>query len=946
MKTKILSLAILALLVANGAVYFATPQPLIQLHIVVSLSVLTGEACLIFMLLQYAGTLAQSTSVLVSNDKRKIPLSFKNFKVIDKNYVLLKQKLELSAAFIASLGRSTNERIDPLIANDKIGEALVAVQSEMRKIQAEEHKRKWITDGIAKFSEILRNKVSLNEYAYHIINNLVKYIGANQGALFIEFENDADGRYLEMAACYAYERRQYHQKKILAGEGLLGQCMLEKDMLFLKEIPKEYIKITSGLGQAVPRNIVVVPLVVNEKFYGAVELALFNVMEPHQVEFVKKIAESIAAEIASIKSLENTQKLLSESNVLAQELQMREEQMHLNLKKLAATQQEMEHKQMELTGVFSAIDSTLGTIEFDVHGNILRYNTIFQSFFGYSTVQLRSYTYKILLAENPELQWTKILDGETHAADVKAKSMRGDLLWLSVTFTPVRGIKGELIKVLCMVQDVTLKKNKEREFQRLSLVANNTDNSVIITDKDGITEYVNAGFTKMTGYAPHEIIGRKPGDLLQGPLTDKETIQKLSNAITEQHSVYEEILNYNKNGDTYWVSVAINPVKNEQGLVVNFISIQANITHTKIRALDFTQKMDALSRANAIIEIDADGNIIDINKNYLDILGYTKEELVGRPYNLITRHNTVYSKIVSKINEGGIQSGVYSRYDKAGNRHFFKLTDYPVYDYYGNIKTIIEFGMDVTNEKRLEVEAEKKRSELNSYLAAINNTIASAEFDLEGNFISGNDIFLKVTGLSATDAGKHITKTDMPTQLMWDNLKEGKFFAGEFTILNKDDDELWLTGTFNPICTTAGEVDKIMMLAQFTTQEKEKLNDLNTMVHALKATLPVVELNESLSCKTANEKFLKMFGVSRLEIRNKNLYDFIDKSYHQFIQTVSSEMLTRDFTSIKLPVKCGDESIVYEVSLSISRKLNGSVSKLILIFIREVEEELSVRVAV
>lgn len=948
MKTKILGISLFVLTLVNAVLYFGATQHSLWVYASVSLVVSLSIILFVGVGLIYVRNLTKNTNAIVTGKSNSVQLSFDNINQVEQNHSIIKKKLELSASYIASLGQlDKTTAMDPLLANDSIGNALLKIEEEMRIIKEREDKHNWVTQGLAKFGEILRNKKELKEYASQIISNLVKYVGANQGALFIEFENEQDGRYLELAACYAYDRKQFQEKRIMEGEGLLGQCMLEKDIIFLTEIPKEYVKITSGLGYAVPRNIVVVPLLVNDQFYGAIELALFEVLQPHQIKFLKEVAESIASEISSIKSFEKTQRLLQESNVLANELQTREEEMRQNLEELAATQEEMARKQLELTGVFSAIDTTLGTAEFDAQGKLIRHNAITQSIFGYSSEQMTGMTYRFLLEENPKVKWSAIIGGVTRSADLKAKSKRGEEVWLSVTFTPVHDSNHNVVKVLCMIQDITEKKVKEQEFQRLSLVANNTDNSVIITDRNGLTEYVNSGFTKMTGFTPDEIIGKKPGELLQGPLTDKETIKKLSDAILGERPVYEEILNYNKRGETYWVSVGINPVKNEVGEVVNFIAIQADITQTKIRALDFTQKMEALSRANAIIEIDSDGNILDINKNYLDILGYDKEELVGKPYNLITRHNTVYAKIVTNIQERGIQSGVYSRYDKAGNRHCFKLTDYPVYDINGNIKKIIEFGMDVTNEKRLEIEAEKKRAELNSYLSAINNTIASAEFDLNGNFVSGNDIFLKITGFTSTDAGKHITKSDATTLLMWDNLKEGKFFSGEFTILDKEGKELWLTGTFNPISSSAGEQpDKIMMLAQFTTQEKEKLNDLNTMVNALKSTLPVVELNDSFSCKTANEKFLKMFGITRLDIRNKTLFDLVDPSYHQFISNVKDELLARDFSSLKVPVIKDNETLVFEASLSVSRRLDGSISKLILILIKESEEQVNVRVAV
>ena len=105
--------------------------------------------------------------------------------------------------------------------------------------------------------------------------------------------------------------------------------MLEKDFIFLTDVPKDYIRITSGLGFATPKNIVIAPLIFNNKFYGAIELALFDILKPYQLEFLKKVSVSIASEIGAMKTLEHTQTLLLESDELSKKLQTSEEEMKL-----------------------------------------------------------------------------------------------------------------------------------------------------------------------------------------------------------------------------------------------------------------------------------------------------------------------------------------------------------------------------------------------------------------------------------------------------------------------------------------------------------------------------------------------------------------------------------------------------------------------------------------
>jgi len=917
-------------------------------YVVTGLTIVTFSISLFILSnwMSYVKSLVAKSDQVLQYDKRDLRLSFANLERLKKNTDLIRDKFMASASIIADLTHP--ERIkstSALTGNDPISRALVTIREEMLKIKEQDERRAWITQGIARFGEILRNKTAIEEYGQTIISNLVTYVDASQGGLFIEYLDESNERYLKLTGCYAYGERKQTDSRIEEGQGLVGQCMLEKEFIIITDVPESYVKITSGLGEATPANLVVAPLIFKGTFCGVIELAFIHSVEPHQLEFLEKICESIASEIVSLKHVEHAEKLLGESNLLTRELQSREEIMKQNLEELAATQEEMSRKQIELTGVINAIDSTLATSEFDMLGNLTRHNANLEQFLKMTSHQLAGKNYTVITGKDDAGKlWNDILHNKIKAGDFKTTCGNGTDVWLSITFTPIANATGRPERLLCMIQNITQKKLKEKEFEKLSLVANNTDNSVIITDHQGFIEYVNEGFTKMTGYEAGEVLGKKPGSILQGPHTDVGTIKKLREQLALGVPIYEEILNYNKKGDSYWISLAINPVRDDDETISKFISIQADITSTKSRELDFHQKMQALSRSNAILELDRNGKLIDINDNYLDLLGYTREELVGHPYTILTKKDNIIEKMMNTIKSGGMQTGVFSRYHKNGNRHWMKLIDYPVLDLDGQLVKIIEFGVDVSNEKRLEKEAMRKQAELDSYLKGVNNTIACVEFGLEGNFINGNEIFLKVMGFTKDELKDtlfpFLMGDDPSVIMMWENLRLGRFFSGEFKMRNKSGKELWLTGTFNPIVIENGNPEKIMMLAQFTTQEKEKLNDLNTMVNALKQTLPVIEFNPDFTCKAANEKTLKIFGLSRVDLRSKSVLDFLAPRYHTWWLTNNSSILTNNFSSFMLPFQVGSSVVQYEVSVSVTRNLDGSAAKIIMLLVKEVQERI------
>ena len=114
---------------------------------------------------------------------------------------------------------------------------------------------------------------------------------------------------------------------------------------------------------------------------------------------------------------------------------------------------------------------------------------------------------------------------------------------------------------------------------------------------------------------------------MQGPLTDRETIKKIREHINNRRPFYQEILNYNRMGEEYWISLAINPVFDEEGNLERFISIQANITDTKIAALEYNYRLEAIDRVSAILELDLNAVITHANDNFNAIFNRNKKIL-------------------------------------------------------------------------------------------------------------------------------------------------------------------------------------------------------------------------------------------------------------------------------------------------------------------------------
>lgn len=185
--------------------------------------------------------------------------------------------------------------------------------------------------------------------------------------------------------------------------------------------------------------------------------------------------------------------------------------------------------------------------------------------------------------------------------EIQVPRKDGSWVWGSLSLSRVKLSNGHQVYT-AFIRNVDEEVRRREQFKLLSLVADETDNSVIITDAKKRIEFVNGGFERMTGYTAAEVIGRKPGDFLQGPLTDASTVERIRESLRSGVPSYVEILNYHKDGMPYWVSLAINPVRTEAGTIDRYISIQANVTETKQASLKFDSKIRTISATNIIAE--------------------------------------------------------------------------------------------------------------------------------------------------------------------------------------------------------------------------------------------------------------------------------------------------------------------------------------------------------
>ena len=195
-------------------------------YFVLSGIVTTGliGAALMIVWLRVLRQLAMESQRIVETTKKDVKIKGIGLSLLTSNHAAISKKFERSAELIASLAHPEKlSTFNDLNSEDAIDGAILSIHTELQRVKDEETKRNWVTQGLAKFAEVLRTKEEIKQYGSRIISELVKYLDINQGGIYIEAKDEDGNRCLDLLACYAYNKKRITESRIALGSGLLGQ---------------------------------------------------------------------------------------------------------------------------------------------------------------------------------------------------------------------------------------------------------------------------------------------------------------------------------------------------------------------------------------------------------------------------------------------------------------------------------------------------------------------------------------------------------------------------------------------------------------------------------------------------------------------------------------------------------------------------------------------------
>jgi methyl-accepting chemotaxis protein len=290
---------------------------------------------------------------------------------------------------------------------------------------------------------------------------------------------------------------------------------------------------------------------------------------------------------------------------------------------------------------------------------------------------------------------------------------------------------------------------------------------------------------------------------------------------------------------------------------------------------DLIGQLAAINRSQAVIQFDLSGNILSANDNFLTLMNYNRENLIGQHHRILCdpafTRSASYGQFWKDLSNGDYQAGEFMRVKSDGALVWIQASYNPIYGPDGELRSIVKFAMDVTA-------ARTATSELESMVTANNRAMLVVEFDTKGNILSANDKFLALMECDLDElVGKNhrvlVRKDQAASQeyrKFWEGLRLGRTEDGLFRLITPGGREVWVQSTFAPIMGLDGKPVKIAKYGTDLTEERARNVEYEGKVQAIARSQAVIEFDTNGIILSANEKFLTLMGYRADEVVGKH----------------------------------------------------------------------------
>lgn len=495
----------------------------------------------------------------------------------------------------------------------------------------------------------------------------------------------------------------------------------------------------------------------------------------------------------------------------------------------------------EAAAFYQACNNAQALVELNLDGTILHANDHFLKTIGYSLEELKGQHHKMTCA--PELVnaehykefWQQLSRGESHTGEQKHIAKGGKDIWFHASFSPVFNKEGMLQKIIKIATDISAVKE---ELEVRTAIMNMTS---IVSESDlkGDILCINDKFCETSQYDREELIG-KPHNTTRHPDVPKETFKQLWGTIGRGKMFRGIIKNRKKDGTPYYVDAVIAPIMGANGKPKKYLGVRYDITANEIERQNMLGIIGAIDSSFAYIEFDTTGVVLTANKNFLGVMNYQTEEIIGKHHRMFVdpklAQSERYTQFWGDLNKGISQSDVFKQLTKDGRDVWLQAIYSPVKDEMGRVVKICKIATDITKQKLLDSDNE-------SQILAINKVQAVIEFNMDGIVQLANDNFLKTLGYNLEEIkGKHHRQfceeayvNSAAYKEFWARLGRGEYDSGRYKRIGRGGKEVWIQASYNPIFDLNGKPYKVIKYATDISLQVEVEETVTKMANEFSA---------------------------------------------------------------------------------------------------------------
>ncbi|QPF85746.1 PAS domain-containing methyl-accepting chemotaxis protein [Bradyrhizobium genosp. L] len=389
--------------------------------------------------------------------------------------------------------------------------------------------------------------------------------------------------------------------------------------------------------------------------------------------------------------------------------------------------------------------------------------------------------------------------------------------------------------------------------------------AVIEFKLDGSIVTANENFLNAMGYALDEIRGKHHSMFVEPAVRDSREYREFWASLNRgefQAAQYKRIA---KGGREIWIQASYNPIMDKNGKPVGVIKFATDITQQKIHSMEDAGKIAAIGRAQAVIEFNMDGTIVNANENFLGAMGYALDEIRGKHHSMFMppadRDGAAYREFWARLNRGEFEAGEFKRLAKGAKEIWILATYNPILDERGRPFKVVKFATDVTQQKL-------KAADNDGQIDAIGKSQAVIEFNMDGTIRNANGNFLAAMGYSLGEIqGKHhsvfvepVEASSMAYREFWASLNRGEFQAAEYKRIAKGGREIWIQASYNPILDLNGKPYKVVKYATDITAQaigRKKADSARGLIEAVAAgseemSASIREISETMTKSKQN----------------------------------------------------------------------------------------------